>query len=103
MFQYGAFRGDHVFVKALAKFLSERYQDPVNRLVHACYTVHYGDSSLLMTIHNHHHLDHHHIQMPPVVHYCQASSLPLRTKLYQFYFSTLVMISFVQVVQPLVC
>ena len=102
MFQYGAFRGDHVFVKALAKFLSERYQDPVNRLVHACYTVHYGDSSLLMTIHNHHH----HIQMPPVVHYCQATIITTvvdKAISILFYFSTLVMISFVQVVQPVVC
>ncbi len=36
MFQYGALRGDHVFVQELAKFLSERYQDPVNRLVYEC-------------------------------------------------------------------
>ena len=33
MFQYGALRGDRVFVQELAKFLSERYQDPVNRFV----------------------------------------------------------------------
>ena len=31
MFQYGALSGDHVFVQELAKFLSKRYQDPVDR------------------------------------------------------------------------
>ncbi|XP_028407681.1 uncharacterized protein LOC114530278 [Dendronephthya gigantea] len=30
MFQYGALCGDYVFLQELAKFLSKRYQDPVN-------------------------------------------------------------------------
>ncbi|XP_028407687.1 uncharacterized protein LOC114530281 [Dendronephthya gigantea] len=30
MFQYGALCGDYVFVQELAKFLSKRYQDPVD-------------------------------------------------------------------------
>ena len=31
MFQYGALRGDRVFVQELAKFLTDKYQETVDR------------------------------------------------------------------------
>ena len=60
MFQYGALRGDRMYVQEVAKFLSERYQEPVNRFVQYLYTY---------ECHHHHchQYYHRHHQPPPTI------------------------------------